>query len=124
MHNAAVASGWSEPKLVRDSRHIVVILATAGLTVSHRATFRVAHSFEEVAPDFTSAPSATNRWAYVQSYKLENGAPIDGSTGVEILGVDDVVNLEINQNLANWIAIELDDIDQGTASSMIVISSN
>lgn len=123
-HNAVSSNGWSNPKLCRDARHIVVVLSTNGLSLGHRATFKVAHSFAETAPDFTSASSSSNPWQYVQTYNLEDGKPIDGSDGIAFITNDDVVMLEINQNLANWVAIQVSDLDAGTASSMIILATS
>lgn len=114
--NAADATGWGTPVRVGGYKHVVLIVATDGLGVGETITVKVAHSYENSAPDFSAAKSISNTWSYVQTYDLNGGAGILGSTGKSISGADDVVHLEINQNAAEWINVEVSTIAAGTVT--------
>ena len=68
-------------------------------------TVKAAISFQDEAPDFAKAKSATNQYDYVDIIDLEDGASIDGDTGVAVSGADDNRHFEVNANGAKWFTI-------------------
>lgn len=124
LFSARATTGWSSAIYVRDFRHIIIGFSTAGLSTSETIRIKIAHSFEETAPTFSSAASSSNKWAYVQSLKLVDGAIVDGSTGAAISGGNDAMYLEINQNAASWIAVQVSTIDAGTVDVEAWLSTN
>lgn len=124
LFSGRATTGWSSAIYVRDFRHIIIGFSTAGLSTAQTIRIKIAHSFEDTAPTFSSAASSSNKWAYVQSFKLVDGAIIDGATGVAITGGNDTVYLEINQNAANWISVQVHTIDAGTVDVEALLSTN
>lgn len=117
-------TGWSTPIYVKDFRHAVIGFSTDGLSTAQTIRIKIAHSFEETAPTFSSAASITNKWAYVQSLSLVDGVIIDGSTGAAITGDDGVKYMELNQNMASWISVQVSTIDAGTVDVEAWLSTN
>jgi hypothetical protein len=113
--SGASATGWSTSIRMDDYRHAVISLATSGLGVGKSVVLKVAHSYKKDAPDFTAAKSVTNPWAYVQTFDLEGGPGINGNDGLTISGADDVKHLELNQNSASWVAVQIASIDVGVS---------
>lgn len=98
--DGADSTGWGTTIDVRGFRHIILQFGT---TNSTNATTKFAGSVSETAPTFSSAASPTNHWDYVGSYDLEDGAFIDGDTGIALTGTDDVRNLLINVEGLEWL---------------------
>jgi hypothetical protein len=71
--------------------------ASANLTVK----FQV--SMSNAQPDFSASQSATNHWDYVDVIDAQNGASIDGDTGVALTGTDDFRLFEANAGAARWV---------------------
>lgn len=76
-------------------RHIKCSFATDGggtaaLTVKFRG------SISETAPDFTAAQSVTNMWDNIEVIDIQNGAAIDGDTGIAVATADDYRLLAAN----------------------------
>lgn len=98
--DAKAANGVGTGKLVQDYLHIVLALDTASnanLTVKFQA------SMADVEPAWGSAQSVANQWDYVQVKDLEDGAAIDGDTGIAPAGTDDHRQLEVNVNGIRWL---------------------
>lgn len=68
-------------------------------------TIKVATSDQETCPDFAKPQSVTNQYDYTDIIDLEDGASIDGDTGVAVAGADDHRHFEINLNGARWFTI-------------------
>lgn len=66
-------------------------------------TIKVQGSIHE-GVDLNAAKSATNRWDYVEVYDLEDGAAIDGDTGLTASANDHRL-LEVNINGLAWISV-------------------
>jgi hypothetical protein len=124
LFSGRATTGWSTPIYVRDFRHIIIGLSTDGLDAAETIRIKIAHSFEETVPTFSTAASITNKWAYVQSLDLADGAIVDGATGVAITGSNGVKYLEINQNAASWISVQVSTIDAGTVDVEAWLSTN
>lgn len=95
----SAASG--SPINVSDFRHAIVSVAFTGFT----GTIKFQASAKTTKPTFSSAQSATNEWEYVQIIDLEDGASIDGDTGVAVTTSTDVRLFEINTNLISWLCV-------------------
>lgn len=53
-------------------------------------------SYQDTAPDFSSAASPTNQWSYVQVKLATTAAAIDGATGISAAGADSTMNYTVN----------------------------
>lgn len=98
--NAKGATGAGVAILCEDFRHCVFSIATDGgsdaaLTVKFQGAIS---SVSNASPAFGSAQSVTNMWDYVEVMDLEDGAAIDGDTGVAVASADDYRLLEANIN--------------------------
>lgn len=88
---------------VRDFSHIDLSFNTAN---SANMTFKVQGS-NQADVNLNVAQSSTNRWDYIEIIDLEDGAAIDGDTGVSLAGTDDHRMFEINVNGLEWITVNL-----------------
>ena len=95
------ATGASSAISVNDYQKLGIQFGT---TDSTNATIKFAVSLSEIAPDFGSAQSATNHWDYVDVIDLQDGASIDGDTGITLSGTDDVRNFQANCENVKWFA--------------------
>jgi len=95
----AAATGY---KLEVDPfRHVIASVAFTGFT----GTIKFQGSAGKTAPVFSTAQSATNEWDYIQIIDLEDGASIDGDTGVGGTLSTDVRLFEINTNLISYLCV-------------------
>lgn len=95
------ATGTGTSLSVRDYRHIIVEVATSG---SANLTIKFQGSIRRTAPTFSSAASATNAWANIESYKYsDTSSAVVGTTGLVFSGTDAVHILEINTNGLAWL---------------------
>lgn len=91
----AVATTATGNKIdVKDFQHITISFATAS---SANLTVKFQGSIQEDV-DFSSARSATNAWDYIEVIDLQDGAAIDGDTGIACAGTDDFRMLQLNIN--------------------------
>ena len=97
---AAVAVGAGTGQNVSEYSHIDLFLATAS---SANGTIQFQGSMSHTEPTWASAQSVTNRWDYIQVVDLEDGAGIDGDTGIALTGTDDFRLLEANVNGLKWV---------------------
>lgn len=89
---------------VRDFRSIVICVATTG---SANMTIKFAGAISEAIPDFEAAQSQSNPWDHVEVVDLQDGAAIDGDTGIAFAGTDDVRLFEVNVNSLIWFGAHL-----------------
>lgn len=92
---AQAATGTGVSVNVKSWRHLVVSLAGAS---NADLTVKLQGSIADTAPDFSAAQSATNMWDYVLTVDLQNGATINGDTGISMSGSNDFRLLEVNTN--------------------------
>ncbi len=59
------------------------------------------------APDFNAAQSTTNEWDYIDVIDEEDGASIDGDTGVATTGTADYRKFSINTDRKQWISVQI-----------------
>jgi len=102
--NAKGATGAGIAVPCGDFRHAIFYFATDGggdaaLTVKFQGSIgKGIGSNMDVAPAFGSAASVTNMWDYIEVVDLEDGAAIDGDTGISVATADDYRILEANIN--------------------------
>lgn len=100
--SAKAATGIGNTIAVEDFKNAVFSLATDGGGTAN-LTVKFQGSIQETAPDFSSAQSATNHWDYIEVVDLQDGAAIDGDTGIAKAGADDYRLLEANINGLKWL---------------------
>lgn len=86
--------------LVQDFKAVAMNLDTDN---SANMTVKFAGSYTDTCPDFYQPQSPTNQFDFLQVVDLEDGAFIDGDTGIAPAGTDDNRALEINTNGMRWI---------------------
>lgn len=79
------------------------VLLEFGTATSASLTVKFQGSVSDTAPTFSSAQSATNHWDYVDVIDLEDGASIDGDTGVSPAGTDDFRLFQLNNDGLKWL---------------------
>lgn len=87
--------------------------------------FKFVVSMQESKPDFTSAPSASNQWSYVQAVDLNTWNAVDGTTWVTV-SWEAYWSYEINANNGStvWIWILVSSYSAGSFTWNYVLSTN
>jgi len=119
--DAKATVGIGTPYSVPDFMNLLFTLSSAS---SANFTIKFQGSMSDVVPDFAAARSNTNRWDYIQVKDYQNGAAIDGDTGIAFAGTDDVRIVEANVNGLKWICAEITAISAGSASLRLQAFSN
>lgn len=123
--NGKSANGVGEAKLLPDFRHAVVQISTSGsAALTLKCQWAVKTPTQTLAPDFSASASTTNKWGYIQMIDLDNGDPVDGSTGIVFSGTDSVRLYEINTNLIDFIDFEVSWYSAGSVSVDLILSNN
>ena len=97
----ATANGVGATLDVRDYQSINLAVYTSG---SASGTIKFAVSNELVAPNFSSSPSITNVYDYVQITPINSQNTADhlsGSTGIVLSGTDIIKMYEVNSSNAS-----------------------
>ncbi len=100
--NAKAALGIDNAIFVEDFKTMVLSFATDGGGTA-ALTVRFQGSIQDVCPNFAAAQSVTNHWDNIEVIDLQDGAPIDGDTGVSVATADDYRLFEANVNGLKWI---------------------
>ena len=98
--DAKAATGIGTSFLVKDFRHVVVSINTAG---NANLTVKAVGAISNTEPDFSAAQSVSNRYDFVQMRDYEDNTGIDGDTGFAAAGTDDHRLFEINTNGLVWL---------------------
>ena len=96
---------------VGDYRHKKIMLnfvTTPTMTVK----FQSSDQLDSV--DCSLAQSATNRWDYVEVVDSQNGASVDGDTGVACAGTADNRTFVLNEDASQWISASVTSWSAGT----------
>jgi len=88
--------------LVQDFNTITLSFDTAS---SASMTVKVVGSISADPPDFARAQSASNQYDFIDMIDLQNGASIDGDTGLAPAGTDDNRMFEANINGVRWLSV-------------------
>lgn len=86
---------------VEDFQHITLAFDTKN---SANLTLKFVGSFQEIPPNWYAAQSETNQFDVVDVIDYEDGASIDGDTGIAPSGTDDHRHLEANVSGLRWIS--------------------
>jgi hypothetical protein len=95
---------WLKAKVlyVADYEHIVLAMHSNSGTL----TLKVKGAITNEAPNFFLAQSGSNIWDVVSIKDLEDGASVDGDTGIAFTGTD-VRQFEVNTNGLNYLTIDI-----------------
>ena len=91
--------------LVENFRHCIVSFdgsSSANMTVKFQGSIGKSTTDSD-APDFSATQAYNNHWDYVEVMDLEDGAAIDGDTGIPQAGTSDHRHFELNINGLRWI---------------------
>lgn len=97
--SAKAATGTGVSFDVSDYEHIIVSFATAS---SANLTVKFQGALSNTSPDFSAAQSVSNMWDYIEVIDLEDGAAIDGDTGIAPAGTDDFRMFQVNVDALKW----------------------
>lgn len=124
--SAKAANGVSIAIPCRDFRNCVLNLGTASsAAMTIKAQGAISSSATDyTAPDFSAAQTVTNNWGNVQMIDLNNGSPIDGTTGIVLTGTDVFKLYEINVNGLDFISFIVSGYSAGTATIEVQLTSN
>jgi hypothetical protein len=100
--SAKASTGIDKAVLIQDYKNAVFSFATDGGGTAN-LTVKFQGSVQDTCPDFATAQSVTNHWDYIEVVDLQDGAAIDGDTGIALAGADDYRMLEANINGLKWI---------------------
>ncbi len=106
-----VANGAGAAIDVSDYKNIVLQVYTSGTTT---ATIKFAYSMKTTKPDFTSAPSATNVYDYVQILPLGAQTALTGATGIALSGADVIKCYQVQANYIKWLCPIVSGYSAGT----------
>jgi hypothetical protein len=98
--SAQAATGVGNNINVENFRYAVLEFGTAS---SANLTIKFQGSVSDDAPTFSSAQSVSNHWDYIDVIDLEDGASIDGDTGVAPAGTDDFRLFQVNVDGLKWL---------------------
>lgn len=105
----------------------VVYYRNVGLTLAadnSSGTLKFACSYQDVVPNFGATATSSNAWDYVDVIDMEDGASIDGDTGITLAGTTEVRQFEINSNGFRWCTALLSGSVSGTTNVRIKPSDN
>lgn len=122
--NAKAATGASNVILCRDFRN-AVIQVTAPLNSTF--TIKIAGAIGDVAPDLTAVQSTTNAYDFLEVVDLQDGATIDGDTGITITDATAAVNtrmFEVNTNAIDYVGVIVSSYTDGSVSASITLTDN
>jgi len=107
MHDVAKAIN------VEDFRYMILSYDTAA---SCNVDIKFQGSIQDTEPDFSAAQTVANQWDYIEVNDMQDGAAIDGDTGISLTGTDDHRMLEANVNGLKWICAILSGWSAGAAT--------
>lgn len=93
LFDAQAATGSTKPTLVQDRQHLFLTFSSTD-TANFTMKFQI--SYQDTAPDFSSAASPTNQRSYVQVKLATTAATVDGATGITAAGADSTMNYTVN----------------------------
>jgi hypothetical protein len=114
------AAGSYKIPNVADSRHLIFAVHCDANTT---ATIKVQGSVQESVPNFATASSSTNDWAYVAFRNLGTSNLIAGATGVTVSNTTHHQLYEVESNGLAHIAFELTTVS-GDGVSFTILNRN
>lgn len=108
--NGVTATGFGTAVNVSDYEEIIVMLTmTTG-----SATVKFAGAAQNTEPTWASAASATNHWDYIDVTDYEDGASVDGDTGIATSSSADVRILKVSVSGLEWFNAQVSAYTSGT----------
>ena len=103
LHTATSTEGSSGPICVAGFRHKTLTIASTGIS-GDSYTVKVQGGIGNAAeaPDFSAAQSPSNIWDYIQIIDLQNGAAVNGDTGVTMT-TNDVRLFAVNVDTLSFV---------------------
>jgi hypothetical protein len=114
--NAKAATGIDKAVLVDGFKTCVMSFATDGGGTA-ALTVKFQGSIQDTCPDFSAAQSLINHWDNIEVVDYQDGAAIDGDTGVSVATADDYRIFEANVNGIKWLCAR---VTARTAGSVTV----
>lgn len=107
---------------VSDFRNCVIeVLGTA----SFNGSIFIAAALGETAPTFVwGSNTHDNPFTFLQAINLDNGASVNGSTGIEIRGTSLLQMFEVNVNAVDWITVILTGSLAGAVTVKATVTTN
>lgn len=102
--DAASAANTYKMIPVDDFRNCIFSFATDG-GGDAALTVKFVGSVSDVVPDPSAAQSVSNMWDYIQVKDYEDGASIDGDTGISVATTDDYRLVEANTNGLKYVGV-------------------
>lgn len=96
-----VKIGYSEPINIQSYEFVSIVMTTAD---SANLTLKVQGGFGDTAYTPEDAASVSNTWDYIDIIDYEDGASVDGGTGVAWNGTDAVRQFSLNVDGIDWIS--------------------
>ena len=66
-----------------------------------------------------TAKSVSNLWDYIDIIDFEDGASIDGDTGLTFVNADDVRQFSVNVDSIDWLAFETSSVTDGDVNILV-----
>ena|SRR3990167_5172345 len=111
---------------IRVTDHKVCVLSIYGSASANLKVF-VKGFVGDTRPDFTVATgeraAKAAYWDYVEVVDLEDGAAIDGDTGVNLSG-NVIRNVEVNVNALDWLSVHSTAVVAGTVTVVGHLTTN
>ena len=119
--DAATATGAGTAVNVKEFDAVTVMLscdATATFTV------KVLGSAQQDEPDWGTAAGADNHYDFVDATDLQDGASIDGDTGLAVDNVAEVRSLKVDTTGLSWLNLNITAYTDGTIDAKAVAFDN
>jgi hypothetical protein len=112
------ATGAGNIILCADFRHLDLLVATSGMGAGDTLVVKVQGSSALEAPDFDAAKTISNDWDYIQLVDKEDGATVDGDTGISFADSDDLRKFTINTDGLRWVTVNVISISDAVNTSV------
>ena len=114
--DAAAANGVGTTINISEYRNVGIQLA---IPTGSTLTVKVMASNSEDAPTFSDPQSVANHFDYVQVIDLEDGAAIDGDTGIAVVAGVEYRNLTLNADNFRWVNFEVSGYSAGSVTAKV-----
>lgn len=104
----------------RDFQNIGVYLIGTGTAAF---SVRVRGSMQDVPPNFSSASTIGNEWAYIQLKNAMTNTYYNGDTGYTF-AANETVQLELNVAGLTWVSVEMFSHATGTLTAQFLFKDN
>jgi len=116
--NGLTATGASQAIECRDFDEVVFTVIGEGLA---DGLIKFQACSVDSFPDFSAAASTSNIWDYVQTLNQNNGAAINGDTGLSFSGTAAIEQIKWNVAGASYVGVKIDTYNSGTFTVYITL---